>query len=67
MALKIVLDECTSCGDCKPVCPTKSITDKGGIFKINKDTCTECEGDFDEPQCLAVCPAGDACIVPLAA
>lgn len=67
MALKIVLDECTSCGDCKPVCPTKSITDKGGIFKIAKDTCTECEGEFDEPQCLAVCPAGDACIMPLAA
>lgn len=29
-------------GDYVPVCPTKSI-EKGGIFKINKDTCTECE------------------------
>lgn len=67
MALKIVQAECTSCGDCKPVCPTKSITDKGGIFKINPETCTECEGEFDEPQCVAVCPGTDTCIVPLAA
>lgn len=67
MALKIVQAECTSCGDCKPVCPTKSITDKGGIFKINADTCTECEGEFDVPQCVEVCPGTDTCIVPLAA
>ncbi|MCB1887743.1 MAG: 4Fe-4S dicluster domain-containing protein [Rhodocyclaceae bacterium] len=63
MALKIDQAECTSCGDCKPVCPTKSITDKGGIFKINADTCTECDGEFDEPQCLAVCPGGETTIL----
>ena len=40
MAMKITQAECTSCGDCVPVCPTKSIVEKGGIFKINKDTCT---------------------------
>ena len=37
MAMKITQAECTSCGDCVPVCPTKSIVEKGGIFKINKD------------------------------
>jgi ferredoxin len=63
MALKIVQAECTSCGDCVPVCPTKSITDKGGIFKINKDTCTECDGEHDSPACIDVCPAGEACFV----
>jgi ferredoxin len=63
MAMKIIVEECTSCGDCKPVCPTDSITDKGGVFKINAETCTECEGESDLPQCLAACPAGDACIV----
>jgi Fe-S-cluster-containing hydrogenase component 2 len=64
MAMKIVQSECTSCGDCKPKCPTNSIVEKSGIFKINKDSCNECE-DRDEPQCVATCPAGDTCIVPL--
>ena len=67
MALKILMDECTSCGDCKPVCPTDSITEKSGIFKINANTCTECEDAFDEPQCVAVCPGADSTIVALAA
>ncbi|MCB1916276.1 MAG: 4Fe-4S binding protein [Rhodocyclaceae bacterium] len=65
MALTIVQAECTSCGDCKPVCPTQSITDKGGIFKIDPDTCTECDGEFDEPQCLSVCPGGETTIAYL--
>jgi ferredoxin len=63
MAMKIVQAECTSCGDCVPVCPTTSITDKGGIFKINKDTCTECEDEEGGPKCVDACPAGEACIV----
>lgn len=63
MAMKIVVAECTSCEDCIPVCPTQSIVSKGGIVKINKDTCTECEGSHDSPQCVLTCPAGDACIV----
>jgi ferredoxin len=59
MALKIIADECTACGDCKPACPSKSITEKGGVFRINAETCTECEGEADSPQCVAVCPGGD--------
>ena len=62
MAMKILPDECTACGDCKPVCPTTSIFVKGGNYKINVDTCTECEGE-DSPKCVIACPAGDACIV----
>ena len=42
-----------------------TITSKAGMYKINVDTCTECEGEFDSPQCLDACPAGESCIVYL--
>ena len=61
MALKINRDICTSCGDCEHKCPTKSIKPFKGAYKIVEDTCTECEGTFDEPQCLKVCME-DGCI-----
>jgi ferredoxin len=64
MALKIVRDLCTACGDCEPICPTQSITPFKGVFKIAADTCTECEGEFDNPKCLEVCMEDD-CIVPV--
>ena len=66
MALQIVMDLCTACGDCEPVCPTNSIAPFKGLFKIESSTCTECEGDFDTPQCLDVCMEDD-CIIPLPA
>ena len=43
MALTIVKDLCTACGDCEPVCPTQSIAPWKGVFKIDPETCTECE------------------------
>ncbi len=35
MAMKINPDECTACGDCKPVCPTKSISSGKIFYKID--------------------------------
>lgn len=61
MAYFIVAEECISCGDCEPVCPTASIYEEKGVFKITESTCTECEGDFDVPQCVKVCEI-DNCI-----
>jgi len=55
MAMKIT-EECISCGACVPECPTESISEAEPIYVINADTCVECEGHFDEPQCLSVCP-----------
>lgn len=66
MAMKIDMDQCTSCGDCEPVCPTQSIAVKKGFYVIDKNTCTECEGDHPAPKCVEVCPIDD-CIIKLVA
>jgi len=63
MAMKIVAELCTSCGDCEPVCPTSAIIPQKGVFAIKADSCTECEPDHDMPQCLSVCME-DGCVVP---
>jgi len=34
--------ECTVCGDCKPVCPTDSISLQGGIYVIDAERRNEC-------------------------
>ncbi len=62
MAMKIDPDTCTACGDCKPICPTKSISAGKIFFSINAGTCNECDGENDSPMCANVCPSG--AIVP---
>ncbi len=64
MAMKIDQAECGSCGACAPECPTESIVEKKGMFKINADTCTECADVEGGPRCVEACPSGDACIAP---
>jgi len=66
MAMTIVAEECTSCGDCMPVCPTGAIQKKKGLYKIDPAVCTECEGEFDAPQCESACPI-DNCVIPFEA
>lgn len=61
MALEIT-DDCTNCTLCEPVCPTEAIFEGEEFYEIIADKCTECEGEFDEPQCVDVCPVD--CIVP---
>jgi ferredoxin len=61
MALKIVSSTCTGCSACEPVCPNAAIREKNGTFIIDPKLCTECDGHFDSPQCIAVCPV-DGCI-----
>jgi ferredoxin len=62
MAMKIIEDECIACAVCEVECPTESISEKDGIFVIDAETCVECEGYFDSPTCVEVCPVD--CIVP---
>ncbi|OAN44782.1 ferredoxin [Paramagnetospirillum marisnigri] len=60
MALKIIADECTSCGACEFECPNAAISSKGGTYVIKASACTECDGDATK--CQAVCPV-EGCIV----
>jgi ferredoxin len=59
MAMTIT-DECIACGACLTECPTNSISE-GDVYVINQETCVECEGHYDSPQCAAVCPV--ECVV----
>ncbi len=60
MAL-MINEECISCGACEPECPPSAITEGDDIYVIDASLCVECEGHFDEPQCIEVCPVD--CIV----
>ena len=55
MALMIT-DECINCDVCEPECPNEAISMGAEIYVIDPDTCTECVGHFDQPQCVQVCP-----------
>ena len=55
MAL-IITDECINCDVCEPECPNGAISQGDEIYVIDPDSCTECVGHFDEPQCQVVCP-----------
>ena len=55
MALKII-NTCVNCYACQPVCPSEAIYQAEAHFLINPKKCTECHGDFEEPQCASICP-----------
>lgn len=55
MSLKIV-DSCVSCWACFDVCPSDAIYKSDGQFMIDAKKCTECEGDYANPQCASICP-----------
>jgi ferredoxin len=61
MAL-LIKDNCEVCDACILDCPNEAITE-GEPYVIDALRCTECVGEFDEPQCQLVCPVDD-CIVP---
>ena len=55
MALMIT-HECINCDVCEPVCPNEAISMGAEFYEINPAKCTECQGHFDEPQCVSLCP-----------
>lgn len=59
MALKIV-ESCVNCFACLEVCPSEAIYEAKPHFMIEAKKCTECDGDFTEPQCASICPIEEA-------
>ena len=55
MALYIT-EECINCDVCEPECPNDAISQGVEIYEIDPNSCTECVGHYDTPQCREVCP-----------
>lgn len=55
MAFKII-GGCVNCWACEPLCPSQAIYMAKPHFLIDATKCTECAGDYSDPQCAAVCP-----------
>jgi ferredoxin len=57
-------DECIACGACVPECPSEAISEGDPLYTIDASVCVECEGHFESPRCIEVCPVD--CIVKVA-
>lgn len=55
MALEII-ESCVNCWACEPLCPSNAIYEASPHFLIDENKCTECVGDFADPQCASICP-----------
>ena len=61
MALKII-DSCTNCCACEPLCPSKAIYAAKPHFMVDSGKCSECLGEFADPQCASICPIEGAIV-----
>lgn len=55
MALSII-ETCVNCYACEPLCPSEAIFMGEQVFEIDARKCTECDGDYADPQCASICP-----------
>ncbi len=55
MALTIT-KPCVNCHACLDVCPSEAIIEAKPHFRIDAARCTECDGDYADPQCASICP-----------
>jgi Fe-S-cluster-containing hydrogenase component 2 len=55
MAFKII-ESCINCWACEPLCPSQAIVAADPHFLIEANKCTECDGDYADPQCVSICP-----------
>ena len=61
MALRII-NSCVSCWACEPLCPSQAIHEAKPHFLINSGKCTECLGEYGDPQCASICPIEGAIV-----
>jgi Fe-S-cluster-containing hydrogenase component 2 len=55
MAFKII-ESCINCWACEPLCPSSAIVAAEPHFLIEASKCSECAGDYADPQCSSICP-----------
>lgn len=63
MAFQIV-ESCVNCWACELFCPSNAIYQSKPHFMIDHKKCTECEGDYADPQCVSICPIEGAILTP---
>ena len=51
-----IIESCVNCWACEPLCPSRAIFEARPHFLIDPRKCSECEGDFADPQCASICP-----------
>lgn len=61
MAFSIV-ETCVNCWACEPLCPSGAIRAAVPHFLIDAGKCTECLGDYADPQCASICPIEGAIV-----
>ncbi|WP_407935267.1 YfhL family 4Fe-4S dicluster ferredoxin [Alkalimonas mucilaginosa] len=47
---------CINCDMCVPECPNQAIALGVHHYEVDPELCTECEGFYEAPTCIAVCP-----------
>lgn len=51
-----IIESCVNCWACAPLCPSNAIYEAKPHFRIDARKCTECDGDYADPQCASICP-----------
>lgn len=49
-------NSCVGCDNCRPLCPTGAIKIENDEYSIDPTLCNKCEGYYQQPQCVTVCP-----------
>ena len=57
-----IIQSCTNCCACEALCPSKAIYAAKPHFLIDAGKCSECLGEFADPQCASICPIEGAIV-----